>query len=163
MINDKMVILLAYVTGLVNQKLLLQNEYLVAENRILRSHLPKRLPLTDPQRSPLAEIGKRLGRKALSEVTVIVKPETILAWQGEAFRARGFEDRSKGGAELGVAIVQDVPLIPQMTTNSVFAINFATFSIQQTVAIPDDIDPYTFPGAISTAGPKFYSIWEVRL
>jgi hypothetical protein len=80
MINDQMVRLLAYVTGLVNQKLLLQNEYLVAENRILRSHLPKRLPLTDPQRSTLAEIGKRLGRKALSEVTVIVKPETILAW-----------------------------------------------------------------------------------
>jgi putative transposase len=80
MINDKMVRLLAYVTGLVNQKLLLQNEYLIAENRILRSHLPKRLPLTDPQRSTLAEIGKRLGRKALSEVTVIVKPETILAW-----------------------------------------------------------------------------------
>jgi putative transposase len=32
--------LLAYVTGLVNQELLLQNEYLAAENRILRSHLP---------------------------------------------------------------------------------------------------------------------------
>jgi len=31
--------LLAYVTGLVNQELLLKNEYLVAENRILRSHL----------------------------------------------------------------------------------------------------------------------------
>ena len=30
----------AYVTGLVNQELLLQNEYLAAENRILRSHLP---------------------------------------------------------------------------------------------------------------------------
>ena len=29
--------LLAYVTGLVNQQLLLQNEYLVAENRILRN------------------------------------------------------------------------------------------------------------------------------
>ena len=28
--------LLAYVTGLVNQELLLQNEYLAAENRILR-------------------------------------------------------------------------------------------------------------------------------
>jgi putative transposase len=58
MINDKMVRLLAYVTGLVNQKLLLQNEYLVAENRVLRSQLPKRLRLTDEQRSTLAEIGK---------------------------------------------------------------------------------------------------------
>jgi hypothetical protein len=37
------------------------------------------------------------------------------AVQGQAFRTRGFEDRSKGGAELGVAVVQDVPLAPQMT------------------------------------------------
>ena len=29
--------LLAFVTGVVNQELLLQNEYLVAENRILRA------------------------------------------------------------------------------------------------------------------------------
>src|SRR3954464_6874122 len=40
--------LLAYGTGMVNQQLLLQNEYLIAENRILRSHLPARLRLTDP-------------------------------------------------------------------------------------------------------------------
>ena len=31
--------LLAFVTGLVNQELLLRNEYLAAENRILRAHL----------------------------------------------------------------------------------------------------------------------------
>ena len=30
--------LLAYATGLVNQELLLKNEYLAAENRILRAH-----------------------------------------------------------------------------------------------------------------------------
>ena len=80
MTDNKWVRLLAYVTGLVNQKLLLQNEYLVAENRILRSHLPKRLRLNDPQRSTLAEIGKRMGRKALSEIAIVAKPETILAW-----------------------------------------------------------------------------------
>jgi transposase InsO family protein len=72
--------LLAYITGLVNQQLLLQNEYLIAENRILRSHLPDRFRLTDPQRSTLAEIAKRLGRKALAEVAIVAKPETILAW-----------------------------------------------------------------------------------
>jgi hypothetical protein len=53
--------------GLVNQQLLLQNEYLVAENRILRAHLPSRLRLSDPERSTLGEIGKRLGRKALKD------------------------------------------------------------------------------------------------
>ena len=70
--------LLAYVTGLVNQKLLLQNGYLIAENRILRAHLPQRLRLTDPQRSTLAEIGKRLGRKALSEVAVVASRKQFL-------------------------------------------------------------------------------------
>jgi hypothetical protein len=35
--------LLAYVTGLINQELLLKNEYLAAENRILPAHLPARL------------------------------------------------------------------------------------------------------------------------
>ena len=59
--------LLAHVTGLVNQELLLRNEYLAAENRILRAHLPARLRLTDPERSTLAAIGKRLGRKGLKE------------------------------------------------------------------------------------------------
>ena len=51
-----------------NQELLLRNEYLVTENRILREKLPSRLRLSNPERSTLAEIGKRLGRKALREV-----------------------------------------------------------------------------------------------
>jgi putative transposase len=42
--NTQVARLLAYVTGLVNQQLLLQNEYLIAENRILRSHLPREFP-----------------------------------------------------------------------------------------------------------------------
>src|ERR671939_815790 len=72
--------LLAYVTGLVNQELLLQNEYLAAENRILRAQLPPRLRLSDPERATLAEIGRRLGRKALKDVACVAKPDTILAW-----------------------------------------------------------------------------------
>ena len=70
--------LLAYVTGLINHELLLKNEYLAAENRILRAHLPARLRLSDPERSTLADIGKRLGRKVLAEVACVAKPDTIL-------------------------------------------------------------------------------------
>ncbi|SRR6266496_4190817 len=66
--------LLAYVTGMVNQRRLLQNEYLITENRILRAHLPARLKLTDAQRSTLAEIGKRMGRKALEQIACVAKP-----------------------------------------------------------------------------------------
>jgi hypothetical protein len=58
--------LLAYATGLVNQELLLQNEYLAAENRILKSHCKQVLRLNDGERATLAEIGKRLGRRALA-------------------------------------------------------------------------------------------------
>ena len=57
--NRKWVRLLAYVTGSVNQELLLQNEYLAAKNRILRTKLPARLRPSDPERVTLAEIGKR--------------------------------------------------------------------------------------------------------
>jgi putative transposase len=78
--NTQVARLLAFVTGAVNQQVLLQNEYLAAENRILRAHLPTRLQLTDPQRSTLAEIGKRLGRRALQQVACVAKPNTILAW-----------------------------------------------------------------------------------
>ena len=78
--NGKWLRLLAYVTGSVNQELLLQNEYLAAENRILRAHLPARLHLSDPERCTLADIGKRLGRKALDKVAHVAKPDTILAW-----------------------------------------------------------------------------------
>src|SRR5215469_6900835 len=72
--------LLAFVTGLVNQELLLRNEYLAAENRILRAHLPSRLRLSDAERSNLAEIAKRLGRKALKDIARVSKPDTLLAW-----------------------------------------------------------------------------------
>src|ERR1035437_4558721 len=78
--DTKLARLLAYVTGLVNQKLLLQNEYLIAEKRILRAHLAGRMRLSDRERSTLAEIGKRLGRAALQQVACVAKPETILAW-----------------------------------------------------------------------------------
>jgi hypothetical protein len=78
--NKKWVRLLAYVTGSGSQELLLQNEYLGAENRILRAKLPSRLRLSNPERATLAEIGKRLGRKALREVACVAKPDTILAW-----------------------------------------------------------------------------------
>ena len=95
---------LAYVTGLVNQQLLLQNEYLAAENQILRAHLPARLHLCDAERSALAEIGKRLGRKALAQVACVAKPDTILAWFRRLIAGKfdGSRDRTySGGPRIG--------------------------------------------------------------
>ena len=59
--------ILAYITGTVDQELLLRNEYLVAENRILRNQERGRLVLSDSEKRTLAEIGYRLGRKALED------------------------------------------------------------------------------------------------
>jgi hypothetical protein len=72
--------LLAHVTGLVNQELLLKNEYLLAENRILKAHLQPGFRPSSPERTTLAEIGKRLGRKLLQQVASIDNPDTILGW-----------------------------------------------------------------------------------
>src|SRR3989449_7347889 len=72
--------LLAYITGTVDQELLLRNEYLVTENRMLRNQLRGRLRLSDGERTALAEMGQKLGKKALAEVAKIVKPYTILGW-----------------------------------------------------------------------------------
>jgi hypothetical protein len=63
----------AYETGLVNQQLLLQNEYLAAENRILRAKLPKRLRLTHPQKcldpSNFCAISRRYHPRIVSGFT----------------------------------------------------------------------------------------------
>lgn len=72
--------LLAYITGTVDQELLLRNEYLVTENRILRHQITGRVQLTDGERKTLADIGYKLGKQVLEEVANIVKPDTILAW-----------------------------------------------------------------------------------
>jgi hypothetical protein len=72
--------MLAYVTGAVNQELLLRNEYLAAENRILRGQIRGRLLLSEGEKVTLAEIAHRLGRKALKEVAATANPDTILGW-----------------------------------------------------------------------------------
>jgi transposase len=111
--NNKWARLLSYVTGLVNQELLLQNECLAAENHILRALLPARLRLSDPQRSTLAEIGKRLGRRSLAEVAVVAKPDTILAWyrrlvaqKFDGSKRRSYPGRPPVGREIEELVVQ---------------------------------------------------------
>jgi hypothetical protein len=72
--------LLAYVAGIINQELLMRNEYQAAENRILRGQIKGRLLLSDGEKVTLAEIAHRLGRMALEDVAATAKPNTILGW-----------------------------------------------------------------------------------
>ena len=91
--------LLSYVTGSVDQELVLRNRYLATENRILRNQIQGRLRLSDSERKSLAEIGMQLGKDALAEVATVVKPETILAWHRRlvAKKFDGSRQRSKLG------------------------------------------------------------------
>ncbi len=70
--------ILAYVTGTVDQELLARNEYLAAENRIMRAQLRGRLKLSDAEREALGEIGHRLGRKVLADVATVVLAENLI-------------------------------------------------------------------------------------
>ncbi len=74
-----------------DQELLLRNEYLATENRVLKAQLKGRLLLSDTERVSLAEIGHRLGRRALEDVATVVKPDTILGWYRRLV-ARKFDD-----------------------------------------------------------------------
>src|ERR1035438_4569303 len=71
--------MLAYITGTVDQELLLRNEYLAAD-RILKAQVKGRLLLSEADKATLAEIAHRLGRKALKEVAATAMPDTILGW-----------------------------------------------------------------------------------
>jgi putative transposase len=94
--------MLAYITGTVDQELLLRNEYLAAENRILRSKIKGRLLLSEDEKATLAEIAHRLGREALEHLAATANPDTILGWyrkliankiDGSRFRRRGGRQR----------------------------------------------------------------------
>jgi transposase len=72
--------LLGSLSESIDEELRLRNAYLAVENRILRQQVPGRVPLSDGDRQALAELGQKLGRKALEEIATVAKPDTILAW-----------------------------------------------------------------------------------
>ena len=99
--------LLAYVTGSVDEELRLRNEYLITENRILRSKIKDQVRLKDEERRQLAKIGKKLGRKALEAIATIVKPDTILRWHAKLV-ARKFDGSSYRRATGRPALSQEI-------------------------------------------------------
>src|ERR1019366_3599227 len=91
--------------GLVNQRLLLQCKYPAAENRVLRSHLPSRVRLSDPDRRTLAEIGGRLGRR-LAKVTArddSLLVRRLIARRFDGSRHRAYPGRPRVSPEAGAS------------------------------------------------------------
>jgi len=94
---------LAYITGTVDQELLLRNEYLAAENRILRAQIKGRMLLSDAEKPTLAEIAHRLGRKALEGLAAVAQPDTLLAWYRKLIATKfdGSKSRKSRGRPRG--------------------------------------------------------------
>jgi hypothetical protein len=86
--------IIATITRLLCRELTLQNEYLRAENRILRSKIRKGIDFTDEDRRTLVDAALAMGKKLMRDVVTIVKPEIILAWQRRLERQkRDYSDR----------------------------------------------------------------------
>ncbi len=105
--------ILAYITGSVDEELLLRNEYLATENRILKAQIKGRLLLSDAEKKTLAEIAYRLGRKALQDVANAAKPDTILGWYRKLFarkfdgsKARRYPGRPRVDCEIEELVVR---------------------------------------------------------
>lgn len=82
-------LLLAIFAGWTNRHQQRVIDYLLEENRVLRSQLRGRRPrLTDDERRRLARLGKALGRTLLMKVASIVTPDTILAWHRRMIAAK---------------------------------------------------------------------------
>jgi hypothetical protein len=81
--------LLGSIRESVDGELRLRNNYLAAENRILRQQINGRVQLRDSDRQALAEIGQQLGRKTLEEIATIAKADTILAWHRKLSAQKG--------------------------------------------------------------------------
>ena len=86
----------ATVARLLCGKLVLENEYLRTENKILKSKIKGRIRFTDDERRSLVEAAVALGRKSMHGVVEIVRPETILAWQRRLEKRKwDYSDRPK--------------------------------------------------------------------
>jgi transposase InsO family protein len=90
--------ILGYVTGTVDQELLARNEYLAAENRILKAQLKGRLKLADSERAIIGKIGHRVGRRALTGVATGARPDTILAWYRKLVARKFDGSKARQGA-----------------------------------------------------------------
>ena len=80
---------------LLSRHLALEKDWLRQQNRVLRSQLGPRVPLSDADRGGLAKHDLRI-KEGLGEVISIVKPERLLAWnRGRQRKQWTFDDESE--------------------------------------------------------------------
>jgi putative transposase len=102
--------IIATITRLLCRELTLQNEYLLRENKILKSRIDKRITFTDDERRALVESAMAMGKDLMKQVVTIVQPKTILAWQRRLENEKwDYSDRRKsnpGRPRLSIDIEQ---------------------------------------------------------
>ena len=96
--------LVAMMAGWINRQQQDALAYLKEENKILRDELrkatgKKRIFLNDKQRRRLAILAKRIGRKALFDISGVFSPDTLLLWHRKLVAQiyDGSQHRGKGG------------------------------------------------------------------
>ena len=96
--------LVAIMAGWINRQQQDAQAYLKEENKILRDELrkatgKKRIFLNNKQRRRLAILAKRIGRKALFDISGVFSPDTLLLWHRKlvAQKYDGSKNRGKGG------------------------------------------------------------------
>jgi transposase InsO family protein len=93
-VRTDLVEIMSLVKGNVERELLLKNEYLAAENEILRSRIEGRLLLTRHEKARLGRIGREIGTRGLKGLSYIVTPETVMRWYRELI-AQKFDGSAK--------------------------------------------------------------------
>ena len=82
-VRTDLVEIMSLVKGNIERELLLRNEYLSAENEILRSRIAGRLLLKRHEKAQLGRIGREIGTHGLKGLSHIIRPETIMRWYRE--------------------------------------------------------------------------------
>jgi uncharacterized membrane protein len=77
--------ILAYISGSVEEELLMRLAYLVAENRLLRDQITGRVHLSDAKRRTLATIGTKLSKPALVHIAGVT-PHPNASWMMQIAR-----------------------------------------------------------------------------
>ena len=77
--------LLLVIAGASQKELARQVKYLMVENEILRSKLPKRITVTAKERNRLVRFAKGLGRAVRQLTSIVTSPEGTLFVTMRAF------------------------------------------------------------------------------
>ena len=88
--------LLLVIAGATQKELATYVRYLKIENQVLRSKLPRRVPVTDKDKAKLVKFGSKLGG-ALDKLVTIVHPDTLRRWIRESKKDGASKTPAKKG------------------------------------------------------------------